>query len=206
MADEIQTPPETIPVSDDKTVISLRAQLAAADRKVTAQAAEVTKYQQLMAEKEFATRELTDKYTAATTKQTTYEQQLLEATTARDKASAEAANLAKTIDRQKLFMAEYPDLAEWEAKGRFRTDLEGDALKTYLTDIRSDFKTLGQSAVVSTMKGAIPPATPPQDAGQPNLDMLNKEFDMLMNRPVHTNADKERIAQLTVEISRASTK
>lgn len=205
MADETQTPPAADPAADPQALITLRAQLQAADRKITEQAQNLSKYQQLLADKEFGARELAEKHTDASTKLTALEQKLAETTAAQQAEATRAATLAKTVERQKLFMSDYTDLAALEAKGRLRVDLEGQDLTEYLNGFREDLKSLGTQTVQTALQGATPTGAPPAaQAGKPNLEMLHAEFDKIMSLPVLTRDDQRRMAELESEILKAS--
>jgi len=86
--------------------------------------------------------------------------QLVAANEAKDTATSELVVLKAAGDRQKLIIAEFPDLLQFEVQGLL-PDGVGDELKTKLTAFKAAIDARGQAALADFRRGATPPPPDP---------------------------------------------
>lgn len=163
-----------------------KARVAGLDKKVTEVVAKNRELESLLANQMMKEKEFTMSITDRDGKLKDYETQV--AKWQKDSADAEsrAANLAKVVERQKLFMGpEHADLAQFEAKGLLRTDLDGEALTDYLKQYREVLGQTKTAAISQTFQGATGGGAGAQKESAANLDTLHAQFNEAMkNRDI----------------------
>lgn len=110
---------------------------------------------------------------------------------AREQAEQEAATSKRSLARMQT-ISQFPELAEYEAKGFLRVDLEGDQLTGYLTEFRQTLVGQKKAAVQEQLKGALPNAGAPQgnQDAELSIDVLREQHQKAMNEQNWPEVDR----------------
>lgn len=99
------------------------------------------------------------------------------------------------LEVMKLIVTDYPELAEWYGKGRIRTDLSGDALKSHLDGWKAD---IAAGQLVSKRRDGVSPN--PERTGGQNAMTFNEVQDAKIDAmKLHGVRSKEYKELLAVE-------
>ncbi len=184
MADDIQTPDATTTTatpspdtSAGETVDTLKAKLAAADRKITQLSTKIPTFEKLLADKEFAIGEKDSVLKETTGKVQTYEQQIAKMQADLVTAQNAAATASKMVERTSLLASKYPDLMPYEAEGLLDKSLSGDELTTWLDKFHAKVSGDRKSAVETTLLGSSPTSPPPKGDGTVTVAVIEKQIE-----------------------------
>jgi hypothetical protein len=98
-------------------------------------------------------------------------------------------NSAAALERSKLIISDYPDLATFEADGLLPTADDMDALKVKLDAFKEKVSKTVQSGVSETLSGATLPDGDDSDGSEDDLSKLNA--DQLYDRMMQTDDSAE---------------
>lgn len=109
---------------------------------------------------------------------------------------AEREKTDAQLERMRLVINEYPDLAPYEAKGLLRSDLADDKLKEYLDEFRSLVVAQAQQAATSFASGATPPPAGSDLSTLTETDIVNRMMELDSN-----SEDYRRLEQILINLT-----
>lgn len=105
-------------------------------------------------------------------------------------AELKAATLDKSIQRMNLVSAEFPHLAQYQAKGLLRGDIDDpEAFKTYLNEFDSTIRGAQKAAVNSQLAGVLPSTGPQKGDDAPDREILWAKMDALIKAGNYKEAE-----------------